>query len=131
MSVAWEKIVARYRLGLAPSRDGDAFHEAFWAVSALAVKIEQSSLNGRLFGWTSMHDLCIHQTDAPPFSNPYLRISPLHSGKVDFRFVDTFIVSRQWHRVVDARDTTRRFVAFLNQLKWVDRETADFLLQDC
>jgi hypothetical protein len=39
MPVPWEKIVARYRLELTPRQNSAAFHEAFWAVGALAAKI--------------------------------------------------------------------------------------------
>ena len=66
-----------------------------------------------------MFDLCIQQTDAPPCSGPYLKVSPLASGWVEFRYVDTAVVARQWHRKVPPDAVTARFRAFLEQLHWI------------
>jgi len=67
-----------------------------------------------------MHDLCVQQTDQSPYSSPYLRISPLNSGDVAFRYFDTYVTNRQWHRVVAAADTvSAALYSFLNDLNWV------------
>jgi len=125
MSQAWSEIVARYHgeLDAAPAAEG--FNLARANIGALAKEIDRSCLGDRLFGWTSMHDLCIQQLNRPPNTCAYLRISPLRSGQVDFRYIDTPVAALQWHRIVAAEDTTRRFVTFLNQLKWVDRESKE------
>ena len=127
MSQAWSEIVARYRSELEAAPAGEEIKLARASIGALAEEIDRTWLGDRLFGWTSMHDLCIQQLNRPPYTCAYLRISPLRSGQVDFRYVDTPIESLQWHRIVAAQDTTRRFVGFLNQLKWVDRESAESL----
>ncbi|MFO1394892.1 MAG: hypothetical protein U1F09_14105, partial [Steroidobacteraceae bacterium] len=50
---------------------------------------------------TSMHDLCIAQTDVSfPDVSPYLRISPQWNGTVEFRYIDTNEKEKQWRRVV-------------------------------
>jgi len=78
-----------------------------------------------LFAWTSMHTLCVAKTPAT-MRNPgaYLRISPLFNGNVDFRFIDTAIESRQWHRVVSEDEATARLERFFDQLHWFGRQRA-------
>jgi len=127
MPHAWTDIVAHYRCELDANPSGDGFKLAVASVGALAEQIEQAGLGHRLFGWTSMHDLCIQQLNRPPYTCAYLRIAPLTSGEVEFRYVDTPTEALQWRRKVPAQDTTQRFISFLNQLKWVDRESADCL----
>jgi hypothetical protein len=127
---SWSEIAARYQGELAADPDGAGFSVAFASVGALVTQIEATGLGQRLFGWTSMHDLCIQQLNRPPYTSPYVRIGPLRSGQVDLRYVDTPVEALQWHRIVAAADTTRRFVSFLHQLKWVDRESADSILQE-
>jgi hypothetical protein len=51
-----------------------------------------------------MFDLCIQQNAVPPYSGPYLRVSPLPSGMVAFTLVDTSIGNRPWHREVPGGD---------------------------
>ncbi|GLQ78040.1 hypothetical protein GCM10007881_15560 [Mesorhizobium huakuii] len=65
-----------------------------------------------------MFDLCIQQVDVEPYSGPYLRVSPLHSGRIEFRYVDTRIARRQWHREATPDAVVRRFVHFMDQLGW-------------
>jgi hypothetical protein len=66
-----------------------------------------------------MHDLCVQQTDTPAYAGPYLRISPLEAGLVEFRYVDTAVAKRQWHRVVSPEDAPARLRSFLGQLHWL------------
>jgi hypothetical protein len=127
MSQAWSEIIAHYQDEPAVDPGGEGFKLALASIGALAARIDATGLGHRLFGWTSMHDLCIQQLDRPPYTCVYLRIAPLRSGQVDFRYVDTPTEALQWRRTVPAEDTTERFIGFLNQLKWVDRESADCL----
>lgn len=128
MSQPWSEITSYFN-ELASGKDGDPFWLACREVGTLATRISQTRLNASLFGWTSMHDLCIQQLDVPPFSGPYLRISPMRTGCVEFRLIDTHVADRQWHREVAGIDTIKRFVEFLNQLQWMDQNEAVSLLQ--
>ena len=127
MPQAWSEIVAHYQCSVTADASGEGFKLAVAGIAALAEQIYRTDLGKRLFGWTSMHDLCISQLNRTPYTCAYVRISPLNSGQVDFRFVDTPIESLQWHRIVAAGETTRRFARFLNQLEWVDRVSAEAL----
>jgi hypothetical protein len=129
MPQAWSDVVSHYQRELAADPNGEGFRLAFASVGTLAARIDETGLGQRLFGWTSMHDLCIQQLDRPPYSCAYLRVAPLRSGQVDFRYIDTAVEALQWHRIVVPEDTVRRFTSFLNQLKWVDRESADCILE--
>lgn len=85
----------------------------------LVKAIQDSRYASGVQAWTSMHDLCIVQTPVyHPYSGPYLRISPIEGGKLDFRYVDTPRIEQQWHRVVDQKDGFKRFEKFLEQLHW-------------
>src|SRR4051812_47690708 len=97
MIVPWSAIIDAIRSGRAEGQP-DSFQRAIAAVEALAASISEGPLSAALFGWTSMFDLCIQQTDAEPGSGPYLRVSPLTSGRIEFRYIDTAISARQWHR---------------------------------
>jgi hypothetical protein len=82
--------------------------------------IEASPYARGIWAWTSMHDLCVAQmpiTD-PLRAAPYLRISPLRDGNIDFRYVDTAIKDRQWHRVVPVGVAFSRLERFFHQLHW-------------
>jgi hypothetical protein len=96
------------------------FGRALGGVVAVAASIADGPLASALFGWTSMFDLCIQQTDTgPDTTTAYLRVSPLDSGLVEFRYVDTRMSERQWHREVQPEAAVARFDAFLRQLRWV------------
>ena len=91
----------------------------------LVEQIEASQYARGLYAWTSMLDLCIVQVPGTyPYDGPYLRISPLGDGTMEFRYVDTHIESRQWHRIVKKEDAFRRLERFIDQLHWVVREKA-------
>ena len=45
-------------------------------------------------------------------------ISPLTHGKLEFRYVDTYIESKQWYRVVDGARAFARLERFIKQLHW-------------
>ncbi len=87
----------------------------------LIERIQQSHLKN-LFAWTSMHDLCVVQTEAEyPYDGPYLRISPRFDGTLEFRYYDTPNKERQWHRVVAEDDAFDRLVRFADELHWYSR----------
>ncbi len=65
-----------------------------------------------------MFDLCIQQVDVEPYSGPFLRVSPLDSGQVEFRYVDTAITPRQWHRETMPDAVVPRLNRFMDQLGW-------------
>lgn len=72
-----------------------------------------------------MNDLCLSQThETYPPSGPYLKVSAVNSREVEFRYVDTDIEDRQWHRVVGPDEVIPRFLRFIDQLHWVARPTA-------
>jgi len=64
---------------------------SFEAMANLVTEIERSRYKEGLFGWTSMHDLCIAQTSVTyPHFEPYLRISRFHMDNLNF---DTSILT--------------------------------------
>ncbi len=117
MSEPWANIVEKFRE--LRSLENDAFRVATSGIEQIASSVAEGPLKGALFGWTSMHDLCIQQSDVRPYSGPYLRISPLSSGSVEFRYIDTAIAHRQWQRVEPANRAVERLQMFLEQLRWV------------
>lgn len=78
-----------------------------------------------VFAWTSMQSLCVAKTPATMRdTGPYLKISPLFNGNIDFRFIDTAIESRQWHRVVAEDQAFARLERFFDQLHWFGSQRA-------
>jgi hypothetical protein len=116
MRESWSDIVAFLR-GL--NLDHAEYASAVKAIADVADFVAAASLNLGMYGWTSMHDLCIQQTDVEPYTSPYLRLSPLKSGSVEFRYFDTGIENRRWARTVPAEQAVKRFAKFLKQLHWV------------
>jgi hypothetical protein len=114
----WPSIVAYFQK-LRSAIDHDGYRVALAGIEQLASFVADGPLGAALFGWTSMHDLCIQQTNTAPYNGPYLRVSPLHSGMIAFRYLDTAIEARQWHRVVPPEGAVGRFTTFLDQLHWV------------
>lgn len=126
MILSWPEIVARYRGALA-DRGSEPLWSAVDAVATLAAHIAASPLSVILFGWTSMLDLAIQQTRGQPFKTPYLRVSPLSSGKVEFCYIDTIMVDRQWRKPVESAEVVGRFEAFVDQLRWRSEPTPTVL----
>jgi len=88
----------------------------------LAERIEESRYVAGIFGETSMHDLCVMQTPEGAFwQGPYLRISPRFDGTIEFRYIDTQVIARQWNRIVNEGDAFARLIAFFDQLHWFAR----------
>ena len=84
----------------------------------LTEQIEASHYAAGVFGETSMHDLCVMQTDGAFWEGPHLRISPRFDGTIEFRYVDTHVTARQWHRTVRDDDAFARLIGFFDQLHW-------------
>lgn len=85
----------------------------------LVTAIMDSRYAEGLHAWTSIFDLCIVQTPVShPYNGPYLRVSPLAHGKLEFRYIDTWKEDQQWHRVVAQEDGFNRLERFLEQLHW-------------
>jgi len=93
------------------------------AMRALSKRIANSTLACGLFAWTSMFDLCIAQTAVTyPYDGPYLRVSPLPTGQIEFRYLDTHELANQWHRTVEPEEAVSRLLKFLDQLRWFPPE---------
>ena len=89
------------------------------AMLALVSAIQASRYTAGLFPWTSMMDLCIAQTPVIyPYDGPYLRISPISSGTVEFRYLDTCDEKKQWHRSVPVEGAFARLERFFDELHW-------------
>ncbi|TGV34020.1 hypothetical protein EN829_021375 [Mesorhizobium sp. M00.F.Ca.ET.186.01.1.1] len=118
MKETWPGIVDSLRdRRSADAADGSA--SAIGGVETLASFIATGPSHSSLFGWVSMFDLCIQQVDVEPYAGPYLRVSPLHSGQIEFRYVDTHVAARQWTRLATPDGVVTRFVHFMDQLGWV------------
>jgi hypothetical protein len=77
-----------------------------------------------LFGWTSMHDLCVVQTEVTyPYHGPKLIVSPLATGQIELRYIDTPDKTKHWHRIVDADQAVPQLLKFLDQLRWFPAQT--------
>jgi hypothetical protein len=94
--------------------------QAFDSMRNLVEEIVKSRYVAGIYAWTSMHDLCIVQTEVTyPYDGPFLRISPkCPDGKLEFRYIDTHIKDKQWHRTVDAKDGFARLEGFFYQVHW-------------
>jgi hypothetical protein len=120
---AWTNISERLRI-LREHAPCGRWADAVSGVAQLADHIGAGRARASLFGWTSMHDLCVQQTDVAPYSGPFLRVRPLDTGMVEFRYHDTAIPGRQWFREVPPAGVMGRFEAFLDQLGWARRTSA-------
>ncbi len=117
MNQPWPKIVVRYE-----QYTGN--DSAIQAMLVLAKRIANGPLSKGLYAWTSMFDLCVTQTEVTyPYDGPYLRVSPLRDGRVEFRYFDTWEKEKQWHRTVESSDVVPCLLSFLGQLHWFPAES--------
>lgn len=117
MAETWTHIQTRFQELQQGGHDA-RLRAAFAGVEQLASHIAESPLANALFGWSSMSDLCVQQSDVEPYSGPFLRVSPQSDGMVEFRYHDTANTNRQWSRLVPPEGVIGRFEAFLDQLHW-------------
>jgi hypothetical protein len=117
MAESWTDISGHFR-DLHERCQDASFRAALTSVERLAGHIGEGPLAGALFGWSSMWDLCVQQSDVEPYSGPFLRVSPQADGTIEFRYHDTAIEHRQWNRRVPPDGVVGRFDAFLDQLRW-------------
>lgn len=118
MNPSWSDIAETYRNRALAVNGGEGFRQALVAMGHLAEHIHIGNLGKVLFGTTSMHDLCVQPADLPLSLRPHLRIAPLPSSRVSFRYIDTAIARHQWHREVDAAGAIPRLEGFVEQLGW-------------
>jgi hypothetical protein len=117
MNQPWSVVIARYE-----EYRGD--NTSIHAMLPLVQRIANSGLASGLFAWTSMFDLCVTQTEVTyPYSGPYLKISPLQGGQIEFRYFDTNEEGKQWYRIVGASEAVPRLLKFLDQLHWFPAES--------
>ena len=110
MAKPWPELIVRY--------DG-LETDSLRAIGSLCRHINANPLGHSIYGWTSLHDLCISQTDMPyPPSGPFLNVSAIGPEEVEFRYLDTGPVERQWHWTVRPEETIARFSRFIEQLRW-------------
>lgn len=124
MMKPWPLLVDHIRNVRKRSED-EQFSSALLGIEQLADFIAQSLLRDVLFGWTSMADLCVQQTEHKPYSVAYLRISAQSSGLIEFRYIDTAVELRQWTRTEPPERVVDRLRTFLSQLHWVS-DPGDF-----
>jgi hypothetical protein len=84
----------------------------------LVQQIEASPYVEGVNGVTSMNDLLIIQQPSSDLTGPHLRISAAGGGAIEFRYVDTGIKTRQWHRIVAEEQAFSRLESFFEQLHW-------------
>lgn len=114
----WHLIAEYIRQSRKHFRD-ERLASAMKGIEILADFIASNSLRHVLFGWISMYDLCIKETSIDPcYSGAHLRISPLSSGFVEFRYLDTTIRERQWARLESPECVIERLRSFLEQIHW-------------
>lgn len=118
MSADWPTVLEHYRQFGRQTPDRSIL-PAVQGLENLVAHIMDKRADQGLTGWTSVLDLCIQQGDQRPYAGPYLRISLMPSGQLEFRYLDTGIEVRQWHRLEAPERAIDRFEGFLSQLGWV------------
>ena len=88
-------------------------------MSELVETIEASPYAAGLYPWTSMWTLCLSQTYVDfPCPGPYLTIEPVATREIEFRYIDTYYLHKQWRRRVDNNDAFGRLERFFKELNW-------------
>src|SRR5262249_17227005 len=88
----------------------------------LVEQIEGSRYANGIYGETSGCDLRITQTPHSAYRDgPYLWISPQADGRLEFRYIDTYVRNRQWSRRVKQDAGFSRLERFFDQLHWFRR----------
>lgn len=85
----------------------------------LVVSIRDSKYSTHIYGWTSVCDLYIVQSEVNhPYDGPKLLVRQLESKKLEFRYIDTFKTERQWSRVFEGSDGFRKLEKIFFDLHW-------------
>ena len=97
------------------------------AMLQLVQQIKDSRYANGIFAWTSMADLAISQSASVSHSHPepYLRISSLQNGKMDFVYIDTHVDAKIWRRIVDEDASFSRLERFFDQLHWFSQTRSE------
>ena len=99
-------------------------HDKFLSMLELVQKINESEYVSGLYAWTSIYDLCVVQTKVSyPNYEPYLRISPIFDGSIEFSYIDTHNKEKQWSRTTSGSDAFQWLISFVNQLHWFVKYT--------
>ena len=111
----WQKIAEFYR-SIAEKND------FFQPMARLAKQIELSKYANGLYGWTSMHTLCISQILEADSDKEVLRISrDVQSGALVFDFQETGSTLpkyQHWTRRCSPDEGFSRLESFLRLKKW-------------
>jgi len=111
-AVAWENVTSFLN-------DSASRNERITALANLASEIARSKYALGLHPWTSMHDLCLSQVASTTrHLSPHLRISLTRLGALKFRYIDTAVESKQWHREATPAEAFGRLESFFAQLNW-------------
>ncbi|MDP4177135.1 MAG: hypothetical protein Q8900_02185 [Bacillota bacterium] len=85
----------------------------------LVTSIKNSKYSNYIYGWTSMYELYIVQTKVEyPYDGPRLLISPLENNKLEFRYIDTYCINRQWKRIFNADEGFLKLESFFFSIHW-------------
>lgn len=117
-SGSWDEVATFYR-------DLSYRHPQFAGLRDFVSRLAVSGYASGLHPWTSMHELCISQVRSTErHAQPHLRIAA-RGGMLEFCYVDTSILDRQWARTVSAESGYDRFSTFLDELNWFGRARLD------
>lgn len=97
---------------------GSPYRQAICALERVSCAIGEGPIAADLYPWTSVDALCIQQTNVPPFTGPYLALTPLADGSIEFRYVDTAIERRQWKRIESPETALARLDHVIAELHW-------------
>lgn len=112
MIKSWDNIEDFYRTGSQTRAD-------LKSMLSMVEGIMLSRYRDGLFPWTSMWNLCLAQHPVSyPYDGPYLLISPLFDGSIQFIYIDTPQKAKQWQRVMPENEAFARLENFFDQLHW-------------
>ncbi|MBD3918450.1 hypothetical protein H8B09_06755 [Paenibacillus sp. PR3] len=91
----------------------------FLSLFNLVVSIRDSKYSNHIYGWISVCDLYIVLNEVKyPYDGPKLLVIQLESNKLEFRYIDTYMVERQWKRVFDGSDGFGKLEEFFFDIQW-------------
>lgn len=73
----------------------------------------------KLFGWTAICTLCVVQQKVThPYNGPMLQITPRPDGQIEFRYIDTPIIIKQWCRICSPDQVPQTLNNIIKPLNW-------------